>query len=110
MTRATLPHRRPNITRSTEWDNHTFTVTIGFDLETGQPLEVFADTQRGGQMQSTLADACVIISIALQHGIGVDALGKSLGRVPVLWGDEGQDAPASPVGAIVEALQAEVRA
>jgi hypothetical protein len=108
MTRATLPHRRPNITRSTEWDNHTFTVTIGFDLETGQPAEVFADTLKGGQMAATLADACVIISIALQHGIGVDALGRSLGRVPA-WNGGDNTAPASPVGAIVEELQAEVR-
>lgn len=106
--RTPLPHRRPNITRAAEWDGHAFTVTIGIDPATGQPAEVFADTQRGGQMQATLADACVLISIALQHGIGVEALSKSLGRVPVLWGPEGQDAPASPVGAILEAVRAEV--
>lgn len=104
MTRATLPQRRPNVTRSAEWDGHAFTVTIGFDPATGAPMEVFADTTKGGQMAATLADACVVISIALQHGIGVDALSKSLGRVPVLWGAEGQDAPASPVGAILEAI------
>ena len=78
--------------------------TCHADPATGAPMEVFADTTKGGQMAATLADACVVISIALQHGIGVDALSKSLGRVPVLWGAEGQDAPASPVGAILEAI------
>jgi hypothetical protein len=105
--RTALPQRRPNATRAVEWDGHAFTVTVGFDPATGQCAEVFADTPRGGQMAATLADACVVISIALQHGISPADLGKSLGRVPLTWGDG--DAPASPIGAIVEAIQAEVR-
>ncbi len=106
--RTVLPHRRSNITRAVEWDGHAFTVTIGLDPATWQPVEVFADTAKGGQMAATLADACVVISIALQHGIGVEALGKSLGRVPA-WNGGDNTAPASPVGAIVEAILAEVR-
>jgi hypothetical protein len=109
MTRATLPHRRPNVTRTAEWSGHAFTVTIGLDPETLRSVEVFADTLKGGDMQATLADACVIISLALQHGITAGELAKSLARVPVLWGEEGQTAPASPLGAIVEAIQAEVQ-
>ena len=108
MTRATLPNYRPNITRSTEWSGHAFTVTIGIDPETLRPVEVFADILKGGDMQATLADACVIISLALQHGIATGELAKSLARVPVLWSEEGTTAPASPLGAIVEAIQAEV--
>jgi hypothetical protein len=107
--RTTLPQRRPNITRAVEWDGHAFTVTIGLDPATWQPVEVFADTAKGGQMAATLADACVLVSIALQHGIGVEALGKSLGRVPDIWRGEGAEKPASPVGAVLEALRAEVR-
>jgi hypothetical protein len=105
--RKTLPNRRPNLTRAVQWDGHDFTVTIGIDPATGAPAEVFADTRKGGQMQATLADACVMISLALQHGIAPADLAKSLGRVPVLWGPEGRDAPASPVGAVVEALLGE---
>lgn len=107
MTRAVLPHRRPNATRAVQWDGHEFSVTIGLDPATGRPAEVFADTAKGGQMQATLADACVVISIALQHGITAADLAKSLGRVPVLWGDEGATQPASPLGAVIEAMQAE---
>ena len=109
MKRATLPGRRPNVTRAAEWNGHAFTVTIGLDPATGAPAEVFADTARGGDMAPTLADACVIVSLALQHGIAPDALAKSLARVPVLWAEEGVTAPASPVGAIVDAILAEVR-
>lgn len=105
--RQTLPHRRPNLTRSTEWNGHSFIVTIGLDPATGAPMEVFADTTKGGDMQAALADGCVVISLALQHGIAPADLAKSLGRVPVLWGEEGRDAPASPLGAIVEAILAE---
>lgn len=107
MTRATLPTRRPNATRAVQWDGHEFSVTIGYDPATVRPAEVFCDVPKGGQMAATLADACVLISIALQHGIAPADLAKSLGRVPVLWGDEGATQPASPLGAVIEAMQAE---
>lgn len=109
MTRAILPTRRPNISRAVEWDGHGFAVTIGFSPETGAPVEVFADLSKGGQMHVTIADACVWASLMLQHGIAPADLGKSLAHVPLLWGEEGQTQPASPLGAIVEAIMAEVR-
>lgn len=109
MTRALLPHRRPNVTLSIDWQGHPLDVTIGFDPATGQPREVFVNTPKGGDMQAALADASVILSIALQNGIAPADLAKSLGRTPVLWGEEGATQPASPVGAIVEAILAEVR-
>lgn len=100
--RNPLPNRRPNRTCLTEWAGHPITVTIGLRLD-GTPGEVFADTPRGGDLQASIADACVLVSLALQHGIAPAELAKSLGRVPV-WGAEGVSAPASPVGAIVEVL------
>lgn len=109
MTRALLPTRRPNVTLSIDWQGRPLDVTVGFDPATGQPAEAFANTPQGGDMQAALADACVLISIALQHGIAPADLAKSLGRVPVLWGEEGQTGPASPIGAVVEAILAEVR-
>lgn len=109
MTRETLPQRRPNITRSIEWQGRALDVTIGFDPATGEPREVFVNVPKGGDMQAALADASVLLSVALQHGISPAELGKSLGRVPVLWAEEGATGPASPVGAVVEAILAEVR-
>ena len=109
MTRALLPHRRPNVTRSIEWNGHPLDVTIGFDPQTGQPQEVFANTPKGGDMQAALSDACVWASIAMQHGVTPAELRKSLGEVPVAGAPKGTVGPASPLGAIVEAILAEVR-
>jgi hypothetical protein len=104
MTRAALPHRRPNVTLDTIWNAHLVTVTVGYDPATGAPLEVFANTQRGGDMQATIADACIVVSIALQHGVTPAALAKSLARVPAFVNGEETTAAASPIGAILAAI------
>lgn len=100
MTRTPLPTRRPNVTTDAVWSDHLITVTVGFDL-VGSPREVFANAPRGGAMQATLADACVLISIALQHDVAPADLCKSLQKVPAWVNGEKTDAPASPVGAII---------
>ena len=98
--RTQLPNRRPSLTVETHWQGHEFTVTIGFDLE-GVPREIFADMSKiGSAMQAVLSDACVIISIALQHGIEPAELAKSVGYVPTF----GESGPASPVGVLIETL------
>lgn len=101
--RTAPPNRRPNITTPAEWQGHAFTVTAGYDPATANLCEVFADTPKGGQMQATLADACVLISIALQHGITTAQLAKSLARELDL--QAGGEQPASPIGAILEAME-----
>lgn len=105
MSRATPPNRRPNITVAAEWGGIGFTITAGYDPRTADLCEVFADTPKGGQMQSTLADACVLISIALQHGITTHQLAKSLARVPDVFAGGDATLPASPIGAILGALE-----
>ncbi len=56
-----------------------------------------------------LADAAVVISIALQHGIPAAALTKSVGRLPAgpvtpagLEGPPPGRVPASPIGAALD--------
>lgn len=100
MARVALPHRRPLLTTATDWNGHPLKVSVGFDLN-GDAKEVFCDTAHGGQMQHTVSDACVLISIALQHGVTPAELAKSLGRVPAWIGGEETTAPASPVGTIL---------
>lgn len=101
MTRTILPTRRQNETTSIQFGAKTLTVTVGFD-RVGSAKEIFCSGPKdGSEMQHILADACVIISIALQHGIAPDALARSLGRVPTWRGEEW----ASPIGAILEAVQ-----
>ena len=110
MTRQSLPSRRPSVTYATEWDGHQITVTVGYYLD-GIPGEVFADVAKGA-LRATLADACTIISIALQHGISPDDLAKSIGKVPVTEWDTAKQAmaeverPASPIGAVLDVLRA----
>lgn len=114
MTRQPLPNARPSVTVTVHWNGHAFPVTIGFTWPDMRPAEVFADVAKGGDLQWSTADACVLISVALQHGIAPADLAKSLGRVPVWEWDEEAEAmvevlrPASPLGAILEAIQAEV--
>ncbi len=103
MTRKNLPNRRPSITIETEWDGHPISVTVGYHPKTGKVQEVFADTRKGGQMQETIRDACVLASKLLQHGEEPSELPKSLGRVPDYTGQEDY---ASPIGKIAEIVAA----
>jgi hypothetical protein len=100
MARERLPERRPNATTRIDFGGFAFTVTVGFDL-TGRPLEVFADGARiGTDIGHIISDACVVISLALQHGCPADLLPKSMGRVPYPALGEGFCGPASALGAI----------
>lgn len=99
MTRIALPDRRPSDTRTIQWAGGEAILTIGYDLS-GSPREVFADcAKEGSDIQALIADFCVIVSIALQHGITPSQLGKSLAWVtdPMT----GVDVPASLVGIIM---------
>lgn len=100
MARERLPDRRPNATTAVEFGGFSFSVTVGFDL-TGRPLEVFADGVKvGTDIGHIISDACVVISLALQHGCPADLLPKSMGRVPYPQRGEGVCGPASALGAI----------
>lgn len=104
--RERMPDRRPNQTRELTWAESdgqatTYTITIGFRLN-GTSAEVFCDgAKTGSAMQALLADACVVVSLALQHGIEPSALVHSMAREPVT---ETETAPASVIGAITEVL------
>lgn len=102
--RAVLPQRRPNRTLALSHGDFAFTLTIGFDLD-GCPREVFADGQRiGSGVAHVISDACVVISLALQHGCAPASLPKSLGRVPDLARGGKACLPASVLGVIAEAV------
>lgn len=100
--RKRLPDRRPSMTYKITWNNHNFSITIGFDPIDGVMREVFfADGQKTGtDIQHTIADTCVVLSIAMQNDVPVSSFVKSLGVIP----EFGAERPASPIGAIVNAL------
>ena len=103
MIRRTLPQRRRLATVTTDWQGHAITVGIGYYPE-GTIGEVFADTAHGGHMAATVADACVVISLALQFGATVADLLKSVARVPEWRDGIAGEGMASPVGAILAAM------
>ena len=78
--------------------NTVLSATIGFD-EVGHPAEVFLSGAKDGSgMASILADASVVISIGLQHGIPARALAKSIARIP-----ESLDGPATKAASVTGA-------
>ncbi len=110
--RKRLPNRRPAHTEAREIDGQAFTATVGFDPEDNSPRELFLNAGKEGSMlNAMLADAAVVISIALQSGISPAVLSKSTGRLPIIpvgpadldKPHSGQD-PASPIGAALDLL------
>jgi hypothetical protein len=95
MTRQPLPNRRPAETVELEHNGSRFTVTIGFYPD-GRPGEVFTHGIRSGSnLDALLADACVVVSCLIQHGVEPHEIASSMGRL-------GNAEPASIIGAVID--------
>jgi hypothetical protein len=95
MTRQRLPNRRPAEIVELEHNGSRFTVTIGFYPD-GRPGEVFTHGIRSGSnLDALLADACVVISCLIQHGVEPGEIASSMGRL-------GNAEPASIIGAVID--------
>ena len=108
--RARLPNRRPSKTTTVAHDGRDYAVTIGFDPATGIVREVFAGDGKTGSSHrrgatrhgdAILNDACVALSLLLQHDVKPAALAHSMGRI-----DNGME-PASVIGALVDHIAAQ---
>ncbi|KKL27275.1 hypothetical protein LCGC14_2386790, partial [marine sediment metagenome] len=112
MTRARLPNRRDSELETLVVDGQRFEVCVGFDPETGRPREVFLNGgKEGSDFDAMLSDAATVISVALQHGVPLAELAKSVGRAPELSTAPGSflqlaagTEPASPIGAALDLL------
>ena len=82
--RHDLPNRRLTQTRKIRTaEGHTVHLSVGYDPnEDTRPREVFysAGFKSGSQLEFQLQDACVLISLLLQHGHRPDGIVKSLAR------------------------------
>jgi hypothetical protein len=95
MTRVRLPNRRAAETVVLEHGSQRFTVTIGFYPD-GRPGEVFTHGLRSGSnLDGLLADACVVVSCLMQHGVEAKEIASSMGRL-------GNAEPASIIGAVID--------
>ena len=101
--RTTLPNRRPQAVHKINLNGTTLHLGIGFDPETGQPSEVFiTGGKEGTDVQLLVQHVAILISIALQHGVTPEAMGKAMAR-----GDLGAGWPSLLVPAVLEKIQAE---
>ena len=97
MTRRILPQRRASETFDLRFWSQNFTITVG-RYPDGMIGEVFIDGGKTGQdVQSTARDAAVVISLALQHGVPIEAI-----RHAVTRNSNGE--AASILGATVDCL------
>ena len=70
-------------------------MTIGFYPD-GRPGEVFTHGIRSGSnLDALLADACVVVSCLMQHGVEPREIAGSMGRL-------GNAEPASIIGAVID--------
>ena len=84
-TRRRLPTRRPNVAETIEVGGQVISVCVGFDPGSGRPREIFMDGARvGTDLAAILDDASVILSVAMQHGVGPAALARSVSRLPAV--------------------------
>lgn len=83
--RNRLPDRRPSVSISFDFGEPgretEFQATIGVDPTTGEPQEIFWSGSRvGSTLDALLGDMATGISVALQHGVPLDALRSAMSR------------------------------
>ena len=99
MTRTRLPDRRAAETVMLEHSGTRFMVTIGFYPD-GRPARCSPMAPKSGSdLDALLADACVVVSCLIQHGVEPRDLAASMGRL-------GNAEPASIIGAVVDLVAA----
>jgi hypothetical protein len=92
--RRRLPQRRGAIAVELEHAGHQFRMQIG-RFPDGVQGEVFLDAaKQNSALDALAADAAILISLLLQHGVLPEAIGHALRRAP-------NGTPASLVGAVV---------
>ncbi len=102
MPRTHLPNRRENETVDLLFEGQRYHVTIGLDPD-DRPKEVFCHGAKiGSAMDRLLDDACVALSLLLQHRIEPQDLAHSMGRL-----DGGS--PSSIIGALVDLVAGQAK-
>lgn len=97
MRRETLPNRRLAINMRIRAGTTQMVMGVGF-FPDGRPAEVFvSDIKAGSDMDAVARDAAILLSIALQHGIPLPEIAKSLTQDP-------GGTPSSVIGSLVKEL------
>jgi hypothetical protein len=95
--RNCLPNRRGAMTFSVECNGLQYTCTASF-FESGDLGEIFLINHRvNSHADSCARDAAILASLALQHGVPLDVLRKSLLRDP-------RGLASTPIGVALDTL------
>jgi hypothetical protein len=101
-TRQRLSNRRASVTFSFECAALRYTCTAS-RYPDGRLGEVFLSNHRADSHADACArDAAILASLALQHGVPLDALRRALLR-------DSQGRPSTPIGVALDILHAEER-
>jgi hypothetical protein len=93
MTRRRLPHRRGAVALDIEHAGHRYRLHVGC-FPNGTLGEVFLDAaKQNSTLDAFAADAAILVSLLLQHGVLPAEIGHALRRSP-------NGAPASLIGAV----------
>jgi hypothetical protein len=92
--RRRLPNRRACLSIAFEKNGQRFTASYGFFAD-GTLAEIFLNNLKAGNdVDTSVRDAAIACSFALQHGVDLDALRNALSR----------DGGGKPIGVLGEAL------
>ena len=98
MTRHRLPNRRASTTIAFTWNDLGFTTSFSQCPATGRVLELFIGNHKAtGAIDMIAKDSAITCSIALQFGADFETIRRGLLR-------DSQGAPASPLGAAMDAI------
>lgn len=95
--RCALPQRRYSETFSFSHWGREYVVSIGHH-PTGRVGDVFINSGKSGEQAETLArDSAVILSLALQYGVPLDAMLHAICR-------DADGKPSGPIGTLLERI------
>lgn len=98
MTRTELPLRRAHEVFTFSFWSQKFHAGIGRATPTGPVMEVWLNTSKSGTQAETLArDSAVLLSLALQYGVPIDAMRRAIMR-------NVDGAPSGPIGKLLDLL------
>lgn len=96
--RQRLPDRRLTVTNTLRWKGSTLIIGVGFDFD-GVAREVFLNGYKvGSQFETLMQDACVTVSLLLQHGPSARELAEQIERPT---DDKEEDGSPSPAASLV---------
>jgi ribonucleoside-diphosphate reductase alpha chain len=97
MTRQRLPNRRAALAFEFAHLQQRYRAQVGF-FGDGRPAELFLNSSKiDTAIDAFAADAAILISLLLQHGATLDAIGHALRRAP-------DGSAASLIGAVIDAI------